>query len=168
MLLNSSVGWIHLSIGRPNRWLYWTIFEFVVTALLFVVGLHWGPQGVAICWSISSWILFVPAFWYAGRPIGFGVTSLVGPVSKCAAASLLAGLATAGIVRGFALQSTSATAGPMLERIIVVSAVFLTLYLGAVTVLHRGCAPLRQLVSLLREFAPASRSSAFQAVAKES
>jgi PST family polysaccharide transporter len=167
MLLNSTVGWIHLSIGRPNRWLYWTIFEFVVTALLFVVGLHWGPEGIAIAWSVSSWILFVPGFWYAGRPIRFGVTSFVGPVSKFAAASVVAGLVTTGVARGFALPSTPATAGSTLERIIVISAVFLTLYLGAVIVSHRGCAPLRQLVGLLREFTPASRSSVLQAVAKE-
>jgi hypothetical protein len=40
-----------------------------------------------------------------------------------------------------------------------ISAVFLTLYLGFVIVCHRGCAPLRQLVSLLRELGPESRSS---------
>jgi PST family polysaccharide transporter len=168
MLLNNTVGWIHLSIGKPNRWFYWTIFEFVVTALLFVVGLHWGPHGIAIAWSVSSWILFVPAFWYAGRPIGLGVTSFVSPVSKYAGASLLAGLVTTGIVRAFALPSVPATAFAALERIIVISALFLMVYLGIVTLAHRGCAPLRQLVSLLREFAPASQSSALQAVAKES
>ncbi|MGA8761243.1 MAG: lipopolysaccharide biosynthesis protein, partial [Stellaceae bacterium] len=35
MLLSSTVGWIHLSIGKPERWLRWTILETAVTALSF-------------------------------------------------------------------------------------------------------------------------------------
>jgi len=35
MLLYSTVGWIHLSIGKPGRWLRWTLVETAVTALFF-------------------------------------------------------------------------------------------------------------------------------------
>ena len=44
--LYTTHGWIHLSIGKADRWLRWSILEYVVTALLFVLGLHWGPEGV--------------------------------------------------------------------------------------------------------------------------
>jgi PST family polysaccharide transporter len=59
-------GWIHLSIGRADRWFRWGIVEFVVTVMLFLLGLHWGPAGIAIAWTASFWILMVPAIWYAG------------------------------------------------------------------------------------------------------
>ena len=72
MLLYSTIGWIHLSIGKPGRWLRWTLVESAATALLFVLALPWGPAGIAAAWSVSYWILLLPAFWYAGRPIGFG------------------------------------------------------------------------------------------------
>lgn len=157
MLLYSTIGWIHLSIGRPDRFLRWTILEFVVTALLFIVALPWGPEGVAVAWSVSVWTLVIPAFWYAGRPIGFGVSSLIATVWRYAAASLLAGLLTAAIARGTPFSAVPG-AGAALEAIIVVSAVFLTLYLGAVILLHWGFAPLRQLTSLLREIAPARKA----------
>lgn len=151
MLLYSTVGWIHLSIGKPGRWLRWTLVESAATALLFVLALPWGPTGVAAAWSVSFCTLLIPAFWYAGRPIGFGVWSLIAAVWRYAAASLLAGLATATIARRIAISGSPTGAGAALEAIIIISVLFVTLYLGAVTVLHGGCAPIRQLANLLRE-----------------
>ena len=100
MLLASTVGWIHLSIGKPGRWLRWTLVELAVTASLFLVALPWGPTGIAAAWSVSYCILLIPAFWYAGRPIGLGVSFLMAAVWRYAAAALLAGFATAAIFRG--------------------------------------------------------------------
>ncbi len=168
MLLYSTIGWIHLSTGKPGRWLRWTLFETTATALLFVLALPWGPAGIAVAWSVSFWILSIPAFWYAGRPIQFGASQLVAAVWKYAMASLMAGWVTAITVRRLAFSAMPASAGAALEEIIVISVVFLMLYLGAVILLHRGCAPLRQLGSLLLELAPASRTPASQAATKES
>ena len=153
MLLYSTVGWIHLSIGKPGRWLRWTLVESVVTGLLFILALPWGPAGIAAAWSVSYWTLSIPAFWYAGRPIGFGVSSLLSAVWRYTAASLVAGLATATIIRGTPFWGTPAGAEAALGAIAIISALFVTLYLGVVILLHWGCAPLRQLASLLREAA---------------
>jgi polysaccharide transporter, PST family len=157
MLLYSTVGWIHLSIGKPGRWLRWTLVELVVTASLFVLALPWGPAGIAVAWSVSLWTLSIPAFWYAGRPIRFGVSSLIAAVWRYAAASLLAGLATVASIQGTAFWATPPDAYAALGAIIIISALFVTLYLGAVILLHWGCAPLRQFASLLREVAPSRR-----------
>jgi PST family polysaccharide transporter len=159
MLLYSTVGWIHLSIGKPGRWLRWTLLESAATALLFVLALRWGPAGIAVAWSVSFWILSIPAFWYAGRPIGFGVSSLITAVWRYAAASLIAGLATAAMIRGTSFSGTPPGVGAALWAITIISALFTTLYLGTVILLHWGCAPLRQFASLLREVAR-SRSAA--------
>jgi len=158
MLLYSTVCWIHLSIGKPERWFRWTLVESAATVLLFVAALPWGPAGVAMAWSVSFWTLLIPAFWYAGRPIGFGVSSLIAAVWKYGAASLLAGLATAAIVRGTPLWGIPPDAKAGLFAIIVVSALFVTFYLGTVILFHWGLAPLRQLSSLLCEVAPGRRS----------
>lgn len=168
MLLCSTFGWIHLSIGKPGRWLRWTLVELALTASLFLAALPWGPVGIAAAWSVSYWALLIPGFWYAGRPIGFGVSSLITAIWRFAAASLAAGLATAAIIRGSPFWGAPSGTNAALGAIIIISALFVTLYLGVVILLHRGCAPLRQLVSLLLELAPASRSSALQAATKES
>ena len=154
MLLCSTVGWIHLSIGKPGRWLRWTIVEFAFTASLFGLALPWGPKGIAAAWSVSYCALVVPAFWYAGRPIGLGVSFLIAAVWRYAAASLLAGAATAAIFRGTLIWSSPAGVGAALETIIITSSTFITFYVGTVILLHWGCAPLRQLAGLLREIGP--------------
>ena len=158
MLLYSTVGWIHLSIGKPGRWLRWTLVESAATALLFVVALPWGPAGIAVAWSVSYWILTIPAFWYAGRPVGFAVSSLIGAVWRYAAASVVASAATAAVLRRTPLWGTPPGANAALWAIILISTLFAALYLGVVILLHWGCAPLRQLLSLLREVAPGNRS----------
>ena len=100
MLLYGIVGWIHLSIGKPGRLLRWSLVELALTASLFLAALPWGPAGIAAAWSISYWILLIPGFWYAGRPIGFGVSALIAAIWRYAVAALAAGLATAAIIRG--------------------------------------------------------------------
>ena len=42
---------------------------------------------------------------------------------------------------------------------IIISALFLTFYVGTVILLHLGFAPLRQFARLLREIAPEGRST---------
>ncbi len=68
MLLYYTNGWIHLSIGKADRWLRWGIIEITVTFLLFLLGLPGGPLGIAAAWTASFWILTFPALWYAGKP----------------------------------------------------------------------------------------------------
>jgi PST family polysaccharide transporter len=159
MLLCSTVGWIHLSIGNPGRWLRWTVLEFAVTASLFLLALPWGPIGVAAAWSVSYCILLIPAFWYAGRPIGLGVSFLVAAVWRYGAASLLAGAATAAIFRGTPSWASPSGAGSALEATIIISSAFVTLYVSAVILLHWGCAPLRQFAGLLRDLAPTRKAA---------
>jgi PST family polysaccharide transporter len=154
MLLCSTFGWIHLSIGKPGRWLRWTLVQLALTVFLFLAALPWGPSGVAAAWSISYWGLLIPGFWYAGRPIGFGVSDLIAAIWKYVAAALMAGLITAEIIRGTVFWGTASGTSTALVAIVFNSILFITLYLGTVILFHRGLMPLRQLASLLRELAP--------------
>jgi PST family polysaccharide transporter len=159
MLLAGTVGWIHLSIGNPGRWLRWTLVELAVTASLFLVALPWGPKGIAAAWSASYYILLIPALWYAGRPIGLGVSFFVAAVWRYAAAALLAGFATAAIFRDTPFWASPAGRGPALEAAVIISSVLFAIYLGTAVLLHGGFGPLRQLASLLRELAPVRKST---------
>src|SRR5260370_29051928 len=99
MILYHTHGWIHLSIGRADRWFRWGIVEFIVTCLLFLAGLPWGPVGIAVAWTLSFWVLTIPAMWYAGRPIQLGIATVIAAIWKYLLASLLAGGASVGISR---------------------------------------------------------------------
>jgi len=154
MLLYTTVCWVHLSIGKPERWFRWTVIETVFTVLLFILVLPWGPAAIAMAWSVSFWILLIPAFWYAGRPIGFGVSSLIAAVWKYTAAALTAGLGTAAIIRHTIFSATPIEAKAALAETIAVSALFTTLYLAAVVILHWGFDPLYRVSGLLQELLP--------------
>jgi len=154
MLLYNTHGWIHLSIGRPDRWFRWGLIEFLCTATLFAIGLHWGPIGVASAWTISFFILMVPAFWYAGRPIGFSAGSVMAVVWRFFVASVLAGGSTAWLVHAVPPFGTTPGAVGACARVISVSLLFLVLYLGAVIVLHRGLEPILQTASLVHDLLP--------------
>lgn len=151
MILYAMHGWIHLSIGHPERWFRWGLVEFVVTVSLFVLALPHGPAGVAIAWTVSYWILTIPAFWYAGQPIGLSVASVLGAIWRYLAASVGAGLATARIAAAFpALAALPGIPGAVV-RLLLSSAILLVLYLGLVVLLHGGLAPLHQIVRLMRD-----------------
>ncbi len=138
MMLYGTHGWIHLSIGRADRWLRWAAVEFTVTGLLFLAGLRWGLAGIAVAWVASYWILTIPAFLYAGRPARLGIAPVIGAVWKYALASALAGYTAALVVHGSTSLATAS--GPMgaISRIVTTSALFGALYLCAVTFVHRG------------------------------
>lgn len=154
MFLYYAHGWIHLSIGRADRWFRWSIFEFVFTTLLFVVGLPWGPVGVALAWTMSFWILTIPAFSYAGKPICLGVGTIIGAVWRYVLASWAAGVASFLLFHRLLPPIHDADLIGAIARIVIVSAVFGTLYVGAVILLHRGCEPLYRVRSLLRDMIP--------------
>jgi PST family polysaccharide transporter len=158
MLLYFTHGWIHLSIGRADRWCSWGIVELAVTGLLFLLGLRWGPAGIAVAWVVSFWVLTIPALWFARRPIGLGIGPVVSAVWKYVVASALAGVACVAITPRLPLPGAM-TSLAALGRIAIVSALFGMLYVGAVILLHGGLAPLHQVVRLLQDMAPASMLS---------
>lgn len=159
MLLYGTHGWIHLSIGRADRWFRWSLLEIAVTASLFVVGLHWGPVGIALAWVASFWLLTLPALWYAGKPAGILITEVVRTVWKYILASALAACACTLIVRAIAPLAPASNAISTMIRILITSLVFGSLYVGAVICLHRGCTPLHQVAGLFRDLLPLTNLS---------
>jgi hypothetical protein len=154
MLVYSTSGLIHLSIGRADRWFRWVVLEFGVTVLLFFMGLHWGPIGVAAAWTASFWILTIPAFWYAGKPIQFGIAPVLATVWRYVVASLVAGCATAAVIRQIpALLAVPGIPGAF-ARIVVASVLLSVLYLAAVILLHGGAEPLHRFARLLPDVVP--------------
>jgi PST family polysaccharide transporter len=159
MLVYRTQGMIHLSLGTTSRFLRWVLIEFAVTSLLFLLALRWGPAGIAIAWTASSWILIFPAFWYAGRPIQLGIAPVFVTIWRYILSSLLAGGACAVIAREIPFPLVASGAVVAVARIVTTSLLFGAFYLGAVILLHGGWAPLRQLAGILRDMVPSGRFS---------
>lgn len=154
MLLYNTHGWIHLSIGRPERWFRWGLFEFGCTASLFLLALHWGPSGIALAWTTSYFLLMFPALRYAGKPIGLGVGPIFAVIWKPFVASAIAGCATIFALRSFPAFVVMPGAPGALLRMVTVSLLFVGLYMMGILVLHRGLDPLRETVTLLYDMLP--------------
>jgi PST family polysaccharide transporter len=154
MLLYNTHGWIHLSIGRPDRWFRWAVIEFLCTVGLFLIGLPWGPRGIALAWTVAFFVLMLPAFWYAGKPIGFGIGPVLSVVWRFFAASVAAGCSTALLFHFVPVFAASPGAPGAFERLVTVSLLFFILYVGAVAALHRGFEPLRQAGRLVHDLLP--------------
>src|ERR1019366_7418565 len=104
-----------------------------------------------LAWTASFWILSIPGFWYAGRPIGLGVKPVLAATWKYTVGSLLAGCLCAEIMPSLSFVEVLPGAAGALVRIVTVALLFGILYLGTVILLHRGFAPLLQVAGLLKE-----------------
>ncbi|MEI7828055.1 MAG: MOP flippase family protein [Euryarchaeota archaeon] len=58
--IGSNTGWIYLSQGRTDIMLKVGIFSTILYLVSFAVGLRWGVEGVAIAYTIASFLLLYP------------------------------------------------------------------------------------------------------------
>ena len=66
--LVNTAGWLFISQGRAKDWLIVSSVCGIISILGICVGLHFGPAGVAMAWSLSGLFLGLPYFYYqAGR-----------------------------------------------------------------------------------------------------
>jgi peptidoglycan biosynthesis protein MviN/MurJ (putative lipid II flippase) len=131
--------------------------ELTVTGLCFLVGLSWGPVGIALAWVVSFWILTIPGLWYAGKPVNLQVGPMIGVVWRYVLASALAAIASTVVIREFpSVVAASGVTGAM-ARMTVNASLFGVFYVAAVILLHKGCEPLWRVAELLGEMVPSRR-----------
>lgn len=62
-----TMGLVLVSCGFANRYLYWGLFNSILTVTSFIVGLPFGVKGVAIAYAIANYVIFVPSLFYCFR-----------------------------------------------------------------------------------------------------
>jgi len=150
MLLYFTHVWIHLSIGRADRWFRWGLVDLLVTSVALLTGLRWGAEGIALAWVASYWIITLPALWYAGKPIGLGGVAILAAVWRQMLASLLAGAATWAVQHWLLTHSPLPLLAPLI-RVLAVSAVFCAAYMGATALLYGSFRPFTELNALFHQ-----------------
>jgi len=145
-VVEGSQGWLHLSLGRADRWQTWGIISLVVQVAAVLAGLPFGPAGVAWGVVIGCSLIALPSVIYAGRPLDIGVELViraVGPQTIGAVA------ATAG---GWWLQAALLTGYPALVRMILSGCFCSCLYLAVVVGVFRHREPLRIAGTIIQDF----------------
>src|SRR5262245_29693044 len=102
-VVEGSQGWLHLSIGRADRWRNWGVVSVVAHFVGVLGGLPFGATGVAVAIVIPSLLIAVPSISYAGRPIGIGAALVMRAVGQ----QLIGAIGT--VAGGWWLQTTALT-----------------------------------------------------------
>jgi len=143
-----TLGWLHVSAGRSDRWMRWGLFSAVCQLSALAAGLPFGPIGVAIAYTIVMFGLFVPALAYAGQPVGIGIKDVLQVVGPQTAAALIT------VAFGFMVQQLLLAEFSQLARFFLSTQICLAAYLAVVLGVFRVTGPIQLALSLLRDFGP--------------
>ena len=154
MLIQSTQGWLHLSLGRPDRWFRWSIYECIIIICCFLISLPFGIEGVAIAYSLSFYFLAAPCLWYAGKPIKLKLSSILSAIWKYYVAALFATVISYIVLFSFSITASLFNELNILIRIILSSILCLFLYLVIIVALYRGLQPITQFISTANQMLP--------------
>jgi O-antigen/teichoic acid export membrane protein len=66
--ISSTTGWLFVADGRTGEQFRWGFISTGLTVAAIMVGMFWGPVGVAASYGISGLLIRTPLlFWYVGR-----------------------------------------------------------------------------------------------------
>jgi PST family polysaccharide transporter len=136
-VVEGSQGWLHLSIGRPDRWRNWGVVSVVLRVVMVFGTLPFGATWVAVGFVMTSLLLAVPSISYAGRPIGIGAALAIRAVGQ----QLIGAITTAAA--GWWLQTTALTHSSTFVRILLSIAICMFIYLIIVVGLFRLTEPIK-------------------------
>lgn len=134
-------GSLLLSLGQGRRYFQCGLFNLTILSLCFLLGLPWGPTGVALAYAVGNYVVLYPWLrWaYARSPVTFR-DFLVGCAGPAALSALAAGLA-------LSVKALISPVSPVLE-LSVYAAIF-----GAVCLAALGLSPAgrRQVCALVKD-----------------
>ncbi len=111
--ISNSTGWLFTSQGRTREQFHWGMVSTGLTLGAIILGLFWGPVGVATSYGLVGLFIRTPLlFWYVGRrgPITTGdLYRSLAPFAATAVAILLA---------LYAFRLWGATGSPLLNSIL--------------------------------------------------
>ena len=144
-VVEGSQGWLHLSIGRADRWQSWGLVSLGVQVVAVVAGLPFGAMGVAIAVVTASLLIAVPSIVYAGRPIGIGAALVIRAVGP----QLIGAVSTAAL--GWWLHTEFLTDYSGLVRVFISGVFCASIYLAIVVGLFRITEPIRLASGILTD-----------------
>ncbi len=136
-------GVLLMSQGAGRRFFVWGLANAVVTVVAFAAGLPWGASGVALAYTISTYLVLHPSLVYATRGTPVSAKDFYVAVTKPFAAT-----AGAALVALLVQPHLPPLAG--IIHIGVNTGLFLALFLAAFAVLPAGRAELKAQFALLR------------------
>jgi PST family polysaccharide transporter len=154
MLIYGTNGWLHLSLGRADRWFRWGIISFITTALFFVIGLPFGAEGIAVAYVATFYVLILPCLLYAGHPINLKTGAIFSTLWRFFVSAigtfLLCWLITCSIEFSAGIYDSF----NIILRIFVSTLLSTLFYFTLLSIFYGGIKPVWQLFSAFLELLP--------------
>lgn len=140
--ISTTTGWLFVSQGRTDEQFRWGFINTALMVTAIVVGLFWGPVGVALAYGVTGLTIRTPLlFWFVGRRGHVGVGDLyrsLAPFALAAVAILLA----LGVFRFTAATPSN------LVNVLIAAAITAVVGLGALLIMPDSRDVLRNLREL--------------------
>ncbi|MBN1577312.1 MAG: lipopolysaccharide biosynthesis protein [Chitinispirillaceae bacterium] len=149
--------WLHLSLGRPGRLVKWNIFSLFLVFAAYVAGLPFGAFGVAVAYSISFYLLLIPALCYAGKPMNLKPIFFFSPLWRFILSFFVVVSLSWLIFFQYEPINNILREFNILIKVIILSFLSTSLYLFTVIALHQGVKPINQFLNILKEITPQFR-----------
>jgi len=91
--VSSTVGWIYVSLGQAKRMFQWACSVTPLIVVSFLVGLRWGPIGIATGYAICITLITPLSFMFALKRSPITVGNVFSVLSPPFALSIIMGLA---------------------------------------------------------------------------
>jgi len=112
--------------------------------LALAAGLPFGVTGVAIAYTVATYVLFVPALAYAGRPLDIGARDVIRACGPQVLAGCVAGIG------GFLIEHAFFESFAAFTRVVLSSAICITIYVSILVGVFRVTEPFAFALSLIR------------------
>jgi PST family polysaccharide transporter len=143
-IIYSTQGWIYVSLGKADRWFRWGVYSSLFTIASFIIGLPFGPKGIALSYTISLYILVIPAMVYAVKPINIKPILLLQSIWKYYLSAIVAAIACHQI-------SVYMNSMNLIIKIINELVIYISIYLLTIVILYRSMQPLITNLGILKK-----------------
>ncbi len=152
-------GQIMLSTGATRKYLVWGVANAILVSLAFLLGIAWGPVGVAVAYAVATFVIFIPSLVYATRGTVVHPTDILAAIACPAISSVVAALALV-----VSKTLSNANSHFSIGTLCFDAFLFAFIYLGAYSVTSRGRTDLRHVfdyfkIALERTSSPERQSS---------
>lgn len=144
-VVEGSQGWLHVALGRADRWRNWGMVTAVVQVVAVLAGLSFGAKGVATATVVASLLIAVPSITYAGRPIDIGVALLIRAIGP----QFIGAIGAAAL--GWWLQTVALVGFPSVVRIVLSAGFCACIYLVLVVGVFRLTGPIKIAASVVKD-----------------
>jgi O-antigen/teichoic acid export membrane protein len=147
-IIYATNSWLHVSLGRADRWFRWNIVSSIIFIISFIIGLFFSVTGVAVCYIVAVSLLTFPALLYAGKPIKLKITEILNSIWRNFISAL-----TAGVLNWFIFNKLILFSNQII-RLVLSLFIFSFLYLSLISLFYLSFKPIIDFLSILKHFLP--------------